>query len=268
MAYADKEYSVADAEPFELYDFIRGTWSMYLTTKAEQFYVNESQIYEPAPISRSKVRQGQELRKDSISLVVPRGHDLAAEFINVAPEETTSVTIRRLHRGLDFSEAVVRWKGRVIGAEPQGEKVEIICESLYTSMRIAGLRTRAELICQHSLYDSGCTVNEADHQVTDTIDSVSGSTVTMTAISGSYADGWFSGGILRTGDNSRFIVAHAGNTITLSRPLKELEAGLSVDLSPGCDRTMATCRDKFNNILNYLGFPWMPTQNPFQVSIK
>jgi len=268
MAYADKENSVADAEPFELYDFIRGTWAMYLTTRATELYVMDNQIYKPAPISRGKIRHGEELRKDSITLTVPRGHDLAAEFIAAAPEETTSVTIRRLHRGLSFSEAVVRWKGRVMGAEPKGEKVEITCESLYTSMRVAGLRTRAELICQHSLYDSGCGVAETNYQITDIIASVSGSTLTMSSLSSSYVDGWFSGGILRTSNNSRFITAHAGNTITLSRPLQELVSGQSVALSPGCDRTMGTCMNKYNNILNYLGFPWIPTQNPFQVSIK
>jgi len=268
MAYADKENSVADAEPFELYDFVRGTWTMYLTSRNTEFYVNDTQIYQPAPIYHEKIRKGENIKKDSITLTVPRGHDLAAQFINAAPEDTTSVTIRRLHRGLSFSEAVVVWKGRVVGAEPQGEKVEITCESIYTSMRRYGLRLRAELICQHTLYSSECGADQPSKRFDDTISAIDGSTLTMSSTSG-YADGWFSGGILETNDgDSRFILSHISNTIKLSRPLVSLSAGVSVALYPGCDRTMDTCKNKFNNLDNYLGFPWIPDSNPFQVSIK
>ena len=268
MAFADKEYSIASAEPFELYDFVRGTWNMYLTTRPTQFWVSDAQIYEPAPIEHDKLRKGDNIKKDTIALTVPRGHNLAAQFINVAPEETTSVTIRRLHRGLTFSDARVIWKGRVIGAEPRGEKVEIACESIYTSMRRYGLRLRAELICQHTLYQAGCGADKPSKRFDDTISAIDGSTLTMSSASG-YADGWFSGGVLETDSgDSRFVLSHTGNTIKLTRPLTELEAGMEVALYPGCDRIMDTCENKFSNLDNYLGFPWIPDANPFQVSIK
>lgn len=267
MGYTDLTYTTASGKPYEIYDFVRGTWDMYLTTRATELYISDNQIYRPTSIKRSKIRHGEELNKDSITLTVPRGHDLAAQFVNIAPERSTSVTVRSMQRGQTIAEAIVIFKGRVVGADPRGEVVEISCESVYTSMRRAGLRYRAELICQHALYSAGCGANQPAMRVDDTIAAISGTTLTMN-VTGTYADGWFSGGILEHDGDARFITAHSGNTIVLSRPLSGLGIGESVALYPGCDRTMSTCRTKFGNLNNNLSFAFIPQQNPFQISIK
>lgn len=269
MAFEDYEYTTESGEPFFLYDFIRGTWSDYIASRATELRVSDSQIYRPVAISHGKIRQGEDIRKDTITITIPRGDSLTAEFINIAPEQSTAVTIRKMHRGMDFADAVVAWKGRVVAGEPKGQKFELSCESVYTAMRRIGLRLRCELICQHALYDEECRANQPDYRVDDDISSMTSATqLEMNTIGSSYDDGWFSGGILDYGGDSRFVVSHSGNTIVISRPLPGLSAGDTVALYPGCDRTLATCKDKFDNKLNHLGFLWFPEQNPFQVSIK
>ncbi len=37
-----------------------------------------------------------------------------------------------------------------------------------------------------------------------------------------------------------------------------IEAGHAFDLYPGCNRQLATCRDRFSNLLNFGGFPHVP----------
>ena len=37
-----------------------------------------------------------------------------------------------------------------------------------------------------------------------------------------------------------------------------LGVGDTVRLTPGCDKSFATCRDKFSNGVNFQGFPHMP----------
>lgn len=268
MAFEDYEYSVSDAEPFELYDFTRGIWTDYLTTRATEFYISDSQIYRPAAISRGKIQQGEDVRKDTITITIPRGDNLAAQFISIAPETTTTITIRKMHREMNFVDAVVIWKGRVVGGEPKGEKMELSCESIYTSMRRQGLRLRCELICQHVLYDQHCKADQSSMRVDGEVDSMTSPTILDVSEASSYDDGWFSGGILDFEGDSRFIISHSDSTIRISRPLSELSVGDEVALYPGCDRTMTTCKDKFDNLNNFLGFPWFPQQNPFQVSIK
>lgn len=50
-----------------------------------------------------------------------------------------------------------------------------------------------------------------------------------------------------------------GERIGLWLPLKRLpEPGNRMELTIGCDRSFATCRDRFGNALNFRGFPHMP----------
>jgi hypothetical protein len=37
----------------------------------------------------------------------------------------------------------------------------------------------------------------------------------------------------------------------------------NLEIYPGCDRTSGTCLTKFNNLVNFGGFPFMPDTNPF-----
>jgi len=266
--FTDLEYSVAAGEPFELYDFVRGVWSMHLTTRKTEFYVNDTLIYVPASIGRGGILHGEDIGKDSLTITVPVNHDLVAEFLHAAPEDTVSVTVRKLHRGLTYSDAIVIWKGRVTSVEPSGESASVSCESIFTSMRRNGLRLRCELLCQHALYGAACGANQPAMRVDDAISAMpTTTTLTMSAISG-YDAGWFTGGIVATVNDQRYILSHSGNTLTISRPSSVLYAGLTVALYPGCDRTLSTCEDKFDNLDNFLGFPWMPGKNPFMISIK
>ncbi len=266
MNFDDKEYSIADAEPFELYDFICGTWMMYLTSRATEFWVSDNQIYQPTPITHSSIRQGKEVKKNNIIITIPRGNELAAQFIHFPPENTMSVTIRRLHQGLLITDAVVAWKGRVISGEPKGETFDLTCESIFTSMRRQGPRLRCELICQHILYGENCKVNKNAMVFEDVIITTNGDILTMSNTA-SKSDGWFSGGILEYGADSRYIISHISNTLRISRPMASLQDGITVKLYPGCDKTRTTCKNKFNNLLNNLSFADFPTKNPFKVGI-
>lgn len=267
MAYNDLEYSVEDGQSFELYEFTRGTWTMYLTTGASEFYASPSKTFTPSPIERTKIKYGQDALKDPITLMLPRGDSLSTDFLNIPPEDTTSLTVRRGHFGLDYSETVVMWKGRISGASTNEETVSIACDSIYTSIQQNGLRERMEYICQAPLYSTQCLVNQPLYRFDDIIQNVSGTLITMTTTS-SKVDGWFNGGIIEYNNERRFIIKHVGNVLTISRPLSSLLGLQEVAVYPGCNHMMDDCLVKFDNILNYKGFPWIPNRNPFAGSIK
>lgn len=267
MTYDTKENSVSDAQPFELYEFVRGVWADYLTTRDTELVASPTVTYRPTAIKRSKMRQGDDTLKDPVDLTLPRGDSLASDFINFTPQEVTSVTIKRLHHGLDISEAVVVWKGRISGSNVKNETVTISCESIYTSILRLGLREKTEWNCQNVLYSAECKVDQPSYRVNDTIGAISGTQLSMNTIGGSYADGWFTGGVIEYGTTRRFIISHVGGDLIMSRPFPELQAGMEVALYPGCDHLMSTCINKYNNIINYKGFPWIPGRNPFIQSI-
>jgi hypothetical protein len=77
-------------------------------------------------------------------------------------------------------------------------------------------------------------------------------------------DQWYQGGRLEsaTGE-TRFVVDHQGDTVTLISPLPGVSSLDDVWAYWGCDHLEATCRDKFGNLTNHLGWSRLPGRNPF-----
>jgi hypothetical protein len=61
----------------------------------------------------------------------------------------------------------------------------------------------------------------------------------------------------------RGIKSHVGDTVILLGSTFGLLPGQSLNFFPGCRRTRQVCNDKFNNILNFGGFPDTPGKSPF-----
>ena len=55
----------------------------------------------------------------------------------------------------------------------------------------------------------------------------------------------------------RMIVAHTGNEIVIQYPFIGLTAPVNITVYAGCDKKAETCLNRFNNILNFTGFPYM-----------
>ncbi|MDP3897259.1 MAG: DUF2163 domain-containing protein [Mesorhizobium sp.] len=83
-----------------------------------------------------------------------------------------------------------------------------------------------------------------------------------------FADGWFSNGMLTwtSGASSGRRERIAGHRLRDGEATLTLWRGAPAALSPGdaftlvagCDKSFATCKAKFNNALNFQGFPHMP----------
>ena len=67
---------------------------------------------------------------------------------------------------------------------------------------------------------------------------------------------------ITSGDNDgqrRMILSDDAGTLTVFTPLPyPIAAGVTYDLYPGCDYTWLTCKNRFNNIENFFGFPGIP----------
>jgi uncharacterized phage protein (TIGR02218 family) len=79
----------------------------------------------------------------------------------------------------------------------------------------------------------------------------------------SFADGWFSGGVvtwmLGANSGSARVLRHSGDEIELAaEPRFVIAPGDAFVLTAGCDKTFATCKAKFANSDNFRGFPHMP----------
>ena len=124
--------------------------------------------------------------------------------------------------------------------------------------------------CSSVLGDQGCSVDTNDpafHAVAQ-ITAVEDQQVFEMSLSTPFSDRWFEAGSFKvtTGAASGLLesiksdeVMNGVRHITLWQPLRaEVMVGDSVRLVAGCDKRSETCRIKFNNMINFQGFPDIP----------
>ena len=268
MTYQQYDESVQDGDPFHLYLFERGSTVFTYTDLAVE-YEALSEVWEPVGLISGKVIRDRDFQKSTISIQFPRTNALANSFLFGDLEDRTSVTIYRGYRSDPDQEVIVYWKGRVSGTKTSGQIVTIDCEPILNALRQPGLRSRYTRNCRYALYRRGCNLNQEDFAVAAEATAINGAVITVTEAA-LQADGWYTGGMIKAQDGVlKFIRLHVGDQLTLMSVYDGLveSSGQDIFIYPGCDRLLSTCRDKFDNLNNYGGVPYIPTENPFVGSI-
>jgi uncharacterized phage protein (TIGR02218 family) len=115
--------------------------------------------------------------------------------------------------------------------------------------------------CLHTLFDSGCTLVKNAFGSSGVVGP--GSTASIINWSGanaSFQQGsiTFTSGV-NNGATATVGSAVAGTSLTLLYPLESVPAGGDTfTVYSGCDHTPGTCQSKFNNLVNFRGFPYVP----------
>ena len=124
--------------------------------------------------------------------------------------------------------------------------------------------------CDAELGDARCGINRISHanRGAGAITTVEGDRTFVVSGIASFAAGWFTRGLLtmiagantgRASEVKRHSVERGVVRIELWQALGVLPlAGDTFTVTAGCDKQLATCRDKFANAPNYRGFPHMP----------
>jgi uncharacterized phage protein (TIGR02218 family) len=259
MSYATFEESNYSAQPLELYRFSLGN-QQWLFTSADHEVAYGADLYQPIYIRRSGFSKGGDGRKATMEIEVNAANDVALLYRTGWLTGTLIVTVYRHHYG--DSDFAVLWKGRVTGCKWAGSVATLASDSASTLFQRAGLRRMYQVGCPHVLYSAACGLAANDWDVAGAVTAVDGKTVTLSGIS-AYGSGYFLGGMLKFGDELRLITAHSGNVVTLVDSVADLVVGATVTLWPGCSRTVNACKNKFSNLINYGGLPYLPAKNPF-----
>jgi uncharacterized phage protein (TIGR02218 family) len=121
--------------------------------------------------------------------------------------------------------------------------------------------------CDAILGDARCAVSLSAFTHSLTVTAVTSRTVFEDSVldDSSTPAGYFNGGLITwaTGANagrSMEIKSHAaGGVFTLFLPMvSNIAVGDTADVIAGCDKSLATCRDTFDNVVNFRGFPHVP----------
>lgn len=223
------------------------------------------ETYAPISISRTGVETKNEMARANIDVKLSLTNPAAIRWLSDNGEKIVSLTIFERRRSGAFA---VVWKGRLAGIIPELDAIKLRMESIFTSLRRPGLRARYQRSCRHALYGRGCTLDAEAFAIAGTLTALDGATAIVSGAE-AFADGYLTGGMLRSPDGVlSYIVNHTGSTILLQRAsfslITAVEGGLpvAVTLYPGCSHDRATCATKFDNLLNYGGFDFIPQKNP------
>ncbi|MFH7767566.1 phage BR0599 family protein [Acinetobacter sp. BSP-28] len=77
-----------------------------------------------------------------------------------------------------------------------------------------------------------------------------------------YAVGYLNRGLFKKLGVYTFIVGNTSSSVTLYREHVGLKVGDVIQLAPGCDQSLKTCHEKFDNAARFAGHPYMPSENP------
>jgi uncharacterized phage protein (TIGR02218 family) len=221
--------------------------------------------WEPADITHTRISKSTNFFDEGVTLRTGIGDDSHpfVQFIAGAPANPLGVKIYQVFfPDLELGDPVYEADVTQVTFAKRG-----VAEATLTSlMRIAEARVPRVLIqasCNWRLYESNtCKVSEAAHSLTTTLDDADALWVEAAAFEGADPNQWALG-VVVAGEETRLVVRQDGARLYLSAPFRTAPgSGDTVTVRAGCDKKLTTCIEKFNNLVNFGGFPYVPTSNP------
>ncbi len=124
-------------------------------------------------------------------------------------------------------------------------------------------------VCDRVLGDSKCGVDVDDPEFSITtvlVENDEGHRMVFEGLE-SYPDAWFDSGFIRWADGGLSVIkadsySEGQRVLALWEEVRRnLPAGTEAQVIAGCDKRAETCKSKFDNFLNFRGFPHMPGED-------
>lgn len=160
---------------------------------------------------------------------------------------------------------VIVFSGRVSDVSGSRSVVKVSVKSDIELLNVSSPRNIYQAGCMRTLYDGGCKVNRDRFTVDGrvTAHSANGNELRCNL---SQAEGWFNQGVIKftSGRNAgltRTVKTHlAGGMLHFALRLPyPPQNGDTFKIYPGCDKRQETCQNKFQNIIHFRGFPYIPS---------
>lgn len=222
-------------------------------------------------ISRSRVRTLVGIEVDSLDLSIAAAITdtfMGVPILQVAHNGGLDGARLRLERvfmaspGDTSAGTLLLFEGRVSDVQVSRSEAKLTVKSDLELLNIKLPRNLYQPGCLHTLFDAGCGLIKSAWGVAGTVSA--GSTVGSINCSLANAAGYFDAGTITysSGPNAgvtRTIKRYTPGNVALSLPLKAVPvAGDAFLAYPGCDKAQATCTNKFSNLANFRGFPYVP----------
>lgn len=253
------------------YKITRVDGTVYRLTGHDRDITLDGEVYTPMDtVEVSAIRRETALKaqnadsKGIISSTLIKSDDLRAGKYKKAKIEETLVDWK-----FPFAGKIIKNVFWVMNVSYDGEAWSADLESLphFLGAKVGDIYTRD---CGYNLGDSDCGVNLVALQTTGTVvgmlDGDSRRIIRAASIA-PQTDGYYDWGevVFTSGANNgekgevkTYVAATLDITLQLQLPYKVLP-GDAFTLKPGCNKLKSTCKTKYSNVLNFGGYPYIPT---------
>lgn len=270
MTFDSLAKSDENSRPIELYEFAISSTPFRYHNVDDAVIVADGEDYFPEAISRSGISVRSEDRTSELVVTLPADNVFAVQYIDIVPGQRATLTLRRFQRDEGTGDTILIYKGLVesVSFDRNREVANISIRSLETATSRQLPRFTYQGLCNNILYDGGCKVVETLFRFDGTVSAVVGSTLTVPGLTAE-VDGYYDGGFIffPSINDYRLILSHVGDDITILLPFPTDAVSATVQVFAGCDHTLPVCKTKFDNVINYMGFAFVPSKNPFETGI-
>lgn len=287
MTTLQKEQSIQESRPYELFRFVYGPRPEDIatyTTKLTPVTFN-AETYIPLPVDREAIVISQSLDRAVLAINLPHNSIIAQQYRLYPPVVPVTVTIFRGQEGEDTPIPI--WVGRVIWGDFQSDlSIRLECEPITTGFKRVGLHLHYQHICPHVLYEiKTCAADKGQNTLTRQAIEVNGTQITVpghydSSLTVNGAPFRTAGGVIewerdgvthkRTVYRSQAITGPGGNPATVFTLIGSVEGVLEestqISVVRGCARTLNECVTAFDNAINFGGFPFIPSDDPTSTS--
>jgi len=157
---------------------------------------------------------------------------------------------------------VVLFAGRISDVDCSRTGIDMKCRSHLELLNIQMPRRLWQSSCTHIFGGPMCQFNRSSLAVIFSAGADSTQSVITNAPSSTtpFAQGTITGVTGANAGVTRTVAGFvSGSSVIVKVPFFPIAAGDQFQLLPGCDRTIATCTNVFNNATHFGGFPYIPT---------
>lgn len=172
--------------------------------------------------------------------------------------------------GDDFKEPKIvslEFDGSIEDIEEEGAEYSLSCRGYELLLNVSAPVQTFQAGCRNVLFGRDCGITATDFSATGIVQAGSTNSDILTNLPFT-AGRWrlgvitFTSGLLTgisAGIKADFNANNRQGLTLLNRLVATPLPGDTFVLEPGCDHTLATCRSKFNNAINFRGEPFVPT---------
>lgn len=240
-------------------------------TNADVSVIYSGNTFNPFVFERGSTKINIGTSVDSLDLTL---HGGVANLVNGIPMpqfaqnggfDGASVTLQRAYLSswqASPTGALLMFAGVVSDTTPSRTEIKLTVKSDLELLNIQMPKNMYQAGCLHNVYDAGCGLVKSSWASNANINATSTTKILKCGLV--QAAGYFDQGkvVFTSGKNagvSRTVRAYTVGTLNLSLALPFTPSvGDTFTVYPGCNKTQATCTNKFNNVIHFRGYPYIP----------